>query len=261
MRRICQSTRQPYRMLSLAPKRGASKLITPSENAGRGIRRTRYEILVCVDPLAPLRTVGGRLAPPADALAQAIAERVIGLVVGALDMNALLAEIDLNAVLEQVDLDSLLDRVDVDGILDRVDVNRLLDRVDVNRLLATVDVNRLLSTVDVAALIGRVDMDQILQQVDVNEVIGKVDLDAVIDRVDMNAILQRVDLEALVEQTDLGSIIAKSSGGVASDLVDALRSRTVGVDESIARLVARLRRRPYTGPPGPPAGLRAPAAS
>jgi hypothetical protein len=121
-------------------------------------------------------------------------------------------------------------------------------------------VNRLLSTVDVTALTGRVDVDQILQQVDVNEVIGKVDLDAVIDRVDMNAIVQRVDLEALVEQTDLGSIIAKSSGGVASDLVDAVRSRTVGVDESIARLVARLRRRPYIGPPGPPAGLMAPAA-
>jgi len=70
-----------------------------------------------------------------------------------------------------------------------------------------------------------------------------------------------VDLEALVEQTDLGSVIAKSSSGVASDAVDAVRSRTVGVDEAIARLVARLRRRPYTGPPGPPAGLRAGAAS
>ena len=256
-----------------------SKLITPSENTGRGIRRTRYEILVCMDPLAPLRTVGGRLAPPTEALAQAIAERVIGLVVGALDLNALLAEIDLNAVLEQVDLgqvldrvdvnqvldqadlDSLLARVDIEAILDRVDVNSLLDRVDVNRLLATVDVNRLLSTVDVTALIGRVDVGQVLEQVDVNEVIGKVDLDAVIDRVDMNAVVQRVDLEALVEQTDLGSIIAKSSGGVASDLVDAVRSRTVGVDESIARLVARLRRRPYPGPPGPPAGLRTAAPS
>jgi hypothetical protein len=34
-----------------------------------------------VDPLAPLRSVGGRLAPPMEALAQSIAERVIGLVV------------------------------------------------------------------------------------------------------------------------------------------------------------------------------------
>jgi hypothetical protein len=33
------------------------------------------------------------------------------------------------------------------------------------------------------------------------------------------------------------------------------------MDEAIARAVARLRRRPYTGPPGPPAGLQATAAS
>jgi hypothetical protein len=51
----------------------ASKLITPSENAGREIWRTRCEILVCMDPLARLRTVGDRLAPPTEALAQAIA--------------------------------------------------------------------------------------------------------------------------------------------------------------------------------------------
>jgi hypothetical protein len=162
---------------------------------------------VCVDPLAPLRTVGGRLASPAEALAQAVAERVLGQVVGALDLNAMLAEIDLNAVLEKVDINRVLDRVDLDGLL------------------------------------------------------GRVDLNAVIDRVDMNIIVQRVDLEALVEQTDLGSVIAKSSSGVASDVVDAVRSRTVGVDESIARLVARLRRRPYNGPPIPPARLRVGAAS
>lgn len=97
------------RLENLAPL----KVITPSEIAGRGIRRTRYEIPVCMDPLAPLRTVSGRLAPPTEALAQAIAERVIGLVLAALDLNALLAEIDLNGVLERVDLEQVLDRVDV----------------------------------------------------------------------------------------------------------------------------------------------------
>jgi hypothetical protein len=142
-----------------------------------------------VDPLAPLRSVGGRLAPPMEAMAQSIAERAISLVLGAVDMNA---------------------------VLDLVDIEEILDRVDLNRLLA---------------------------------------------RVDMNGIVERIDLEAIVEQTDLGSIIAKSSSGVASGVVDAVRSRTVGIDESIARVVARLRRRPYTGPPGPPAGLRATAVS
>jgi len=31
-----------------------------------------------------------------------------------------------------------------------------------------------------------------------------------------------------------------------------VRSQTVGLDEFIARWIGRLRRRPYTGPPGPP---------
>ena len=45
------------------------------------------------------------------------------------------------------------------------------------------------------------------------------------------------------------------------EALDVVRSQTVGVDEFIARWVARLRRRPYTGPPGPadPVGPAGPA--
>jgi hypothetical protein len=83
----------------------------------------------------------------------------------------------------------------------------------------------------------------------------------VVDRVDVNEIVQRVDVEALVEQTDIGSVIASSTTGIAGDALDAVRSRTVGMDEWVARVVGRILRRPYTGPPGPPAGLRAMAGS
>ncbi len=38
--------------------------------------------------------------------------------------------------------------------------------------------------------------------------------------------------------------------------LDMVRSQTVGLDEFIARWIGRLRRRPYTGPPGPPDRLR-----
>ncbi len=113
----------------------------------------------------------------------------------------------------------------------------------------------------ITLVVDAVDLNAILARIDLNEVIAKVDLDAVMDRIDVNAIVERIDLETLVEQTDLGSVIAKSSSGIAADLLDAIRSRTIGVDESIARWVARLRRRPYPGPPGPPAGLRAAAGS
>lgn len=132
---------------------------------------------------------GSRPIPRSELLAQAAAERVVELVVSALDVNAVLDQVDLNAVLDQIDID------------------RVLDRIDLNRLL---------------------------------------------ERMDLNDIVKRIDVEALVEQTDLGAVIARSSSGVASDLLDVVRSQTVGLDEFIARWIGRLRRRPYTGPPGPP---------
>jgi len=86
-------------------------------------------------------------------------------------------------------------------------------------------------------------------------------VEAVVDRVDVNSVVDRIDIDALVEQTDLGVIIARSSSGLAGDALDVVRSQTVGLDEFIARWIGRLRRRPYTGPPGPPDGPRAKAGS
>ena len=141
-----------------------------------------------VDPFARLRPVGKRLTPPAEALSQRLAERVVDLVASGLDVNA------------------LLDRVDVDALLDRVDVDRLLARVDVDDLLA---------------------------------------------RVDIDDLMARVDLDEVLAQTDLGAVIARSSGGVASNALDVLRSQAVGLDEFIARWVGRLTHRSHRDPPGP----------
>jgi len=81
---------------------------------------------------------------------------------------------------------------------------------------------------------------------------------------DLKDIVRRIDLDALVKQTDLGAVIAASSSGAAGDALDVVRSQTVGLDEFIARWIGRLRRRPYTGPPGlpgPPDRLRLGAGS
>ena len=74
-----------------------------------------------------------------------------------------------------------------------------------------------------------------------------------LDRVDVNHVVQQVDMDALVEQTDLGAVIARSSGGAASDVLDALRSQTVGLDQLIDRWVGRLTRRKQPWPAAPPA--------
>jgi hypothetical protein len=142
-----------------------------------------------VDPFGRRRAVEVRLVPRGEALAQAVAERAVELVVSALDVNALLDEVDLNALLDQVDIERVLNRVDLDRVL------------------------------------------------------GQVDL---------NSIVARINVDALVERTDLGAMIVKSSSGVTSEALDAVRSHVVELDEFIARWIGRLRRRPYTGPPGPP---------
>jgi hypothetical protein len=153
---------------------------------------------------------------PAEALAQQVTERVVDLLVDALDINEIAARIDLNALLGRVDLDAVLKKVDLDAVLDRVDVNALLARVDLKPLL---------------------------------------------DRVDVNDLVQRVDMDALVESTDLGAVIARSSGGMGSEALDAVRSQAVGLDQFVDRWVQRLLRRKHPAPSAPAALLSAyPAA-
>ncbi len=117
-------------------------------------------------------------------------------------------------------------------------------------------VERVVSALDVNALLDLVDLNTVLDQVDIDRVLDRIDLDRLLGRMDLNELVKHIDLNALVEQTDLGAIIAASSSGVAGDVLDVVRSQTVGLDEFIARWIGRLRRRPYTGPPGPPGRLR-----
>ncbi len=136
-------------------------------------------------------------------VAQAVAERVVSLVMEAIDMDALL---------DRIDVDSVVARVDVDAVVNRVDVERLIDRVDVEKI---------------------------------------------IERVDVEKIVQRIDIDALMEQTELGSIIARSTTGVASEVLDLVRAQAVGLDDFIARWVNRiLRRRSEDLPLGPAALVR-----
>jgi uncharacterized RDD family membrane protein YckC len=112
-------------------------------------------------------------------------------------------------------------------------------------------VDLLVSALDVNALLGRVDVDALLGRVDVDALLGRVDVNALLDRVDVDRLLARVDMDEVLAQTDLGAVMARSSGGVASNALDVVRSQAVGLDEFIARWVGRLRRRNYPGPPGP----------
>lgn len=69
-------------------------------------------------------------------LAQGVAERVVALVVDALDLDALLAKVDVDALLARVDVDALLERVDVDALLARIDMDQLVARIDLASTMA-----------------------------------------------------------------------------------------------------------------------------
>jgi hypothetical protein len=142
-------------------------------------------------------------------LAQVVAERVVSMVMDAIDIDALLERIDVDALVSRVDVDSVVSRVDVDRLIDRVDVEKIVERVDVEKI---------------------------------------------IERVDIDKILERVDIDALMEKTELGSIIARSTTGVASEVLDVIRAQGVGLDDFFARWVNRvLRRSPQDLPLGPTA--------
>ena len=144
------------------------------------------------------------MTDPAETLAQQVTERVVDLLISAVDINEIVSLVDLNAVLSRVDLNALLARADINALLTQVDVNALLDQVDVNDLV------------------------------------------------------RRVDVEGLVQNTDLGAVIATSTGGVATEVLDAARSQAVGLDQFVDRWVRRLLRQ-EPGPNVPPALLPTPA--
>jgi hypothetical protein len=107
----------------------------------------------------------------------------------------------------------------------------------------------------VNALLARVDVAALLEKVDLNAVLAQVDTDALLDRIDVNALMQRIDVDTLVGQTDLGAVIARSTGGVASEALDAGRGMSVGLDQFIDRWVQRALRRKHPAPSAPGALL------
>ncbi len=61
------------------------------------------------------------MTDPAETLAQQVTERVVDLLVSALDVNELAARVDLNALLGRIDLNA--------AVLNQVNVNALMDRM------------------------------------------------------------------------------------------------------------------------------------
>ncbi len=88
-------------------------------------------------------------------LAQALAERIVPLIVDAIDVDALIDRVDVEKMIDRVDVEKIIDRVDVEKIIDRVDVQKIIDRVDNNAIVDKVDIDSLVEHTELGSIIAR----------------------------------------------------------------------------------------------------------
>lgn len=141
-------------------------------------------------------------------------------------------------------VNAALDRlvpVIADAIIERIDLTELVvKQVDLNRV-----VNSVLDSLDLTQLV--------MDRVDVDAIVADVDIEAVIDRVPIIPLANYV-----IDEIDLPQIIRSSTGGIASDAMNAVRVQGVGADQLVAGLADRVllrRRRRRVEAPGDPESL------
>ena len=88
-------------------------------------------------------------------LAQALAERIVPLIVDAIDVDALIDRVDVEKMIDRVDVEKIIDRVDVEKIIDRVDVQKIIDRVVINAIVDKVDIDSLVEHTELGSIIAR----------------------------------------------------------------------------------------------------------
>ena len=249
---VIGATARGVRIASLATDAGRRAIeAVGSQPAGRATTRA---VNALTDPLAREgAAVRAQLEDDMPVAARNLSARVVPAVIETIDPESLLDVIDLDAILAKIDIQQLLNNIDLNALLERVDMNALLTQIDIDVLLDRIDVSKIIDRVDIDGVVERVDIDRIIARVDIDGVIHRVDIDGVIDRVDIEKVIQRVDVDALVGSTEIGGLIAKSTSGVLTHALDAIRRQGVTVDNVIARVTVRLTRRDEanlsSGPP------------
>lgn len=196
----------------------------------------RREVVLVTRPAAP--------APPSpiEALREVISTSM-GLASSTASTMASLVEQTVGHAVES-SVNAALDRLVpaiADAVIERIDLNRIvLDQVDLNRI-----VNSALDTLDLTQLV--------IDRVDVDRIVAQADIEAIIDRVPVIPLANYV-----IEEIDLPQIIRESTGGIATDAVNAVRVQGVGADQLVSRLADRMllrRRARKLKAPGEPESL------
>jgi hypothetical protein len=69
-------------------------------------------------------------------LAQALAERIVPMVIEAIDIDALIDRVDVEKVIERVDVEKIIDRVDINSIVNKIDIDSLVEQTELGSIIA-----------------------------------------------------------------------------------------------------------------------------
>src|SRR5580704_13693160 len=69
-------------------------------------------------------------------LAQSLAERIVPLIVDAIDIDSIIDQVDVDRIVSRVDIDAIVSRVDIDAIVDRVDIDKLMEQTELGSIIA-----------------------------------------------------------------------------------------------------------------------------
>jgi hypothetical protein len=115
-------------------------------------------------------------------------------------------------------------------VLDAIDINAIIDRVDVNKLIDRVDVDKVISRVDIEKVVERVDIEKVVERVDINKIVNEIDIDALVEQTELGSIIARSTTGILTEILD----VIRSQGVGLDDFVLRWGNRLVGRRKRIA---------------------------
>jgi hypothetical protein len=144
-------------------------------------------------------SIGNRV----EQLAQALAERIVPLIVDAIDIDSILDKVDIEKVIERVDVEEIVERVDIDKIVERVDIQQIINRVDVQ---------------------------QIIERVDINAIVEKIDIDSLVEQTELGSIIARSTTGILTEVLD----VIRAQGVGLDDFILRWGNRLVGRGKKVA---------------------------
>ncbi len=181
-----------------------------------------------------------------DALA---AELDVDAVIARADVDAVIARTDLDAIVRTIDLDAIVGQVDIEAIVRSIDLDAIVGQVDLDAIVRRIDIEAIVRTIDLDAIVDRVDLDRVASHLDLDAIVQRVEVDSVVARVDVEAVLDRLDLAGIARQVidaiDLPGILRQSTGAVSSQAARVVRTEGMNADESVARFIDRVLRRPH----------------